>query len=120
MLLFFLLVSAILAATQSNNLPSGFAYLSDIDPTITLQPRYAIPANFIGQVIDGYLRETVIITLNAGYALANIQNDLRKMGYSLVVYDAYRPQKAVDHFIRWSKQPEDYKTKAEFYPYLDK
>lgn len=119
MLIFFLLIAAMLPS-QSNNLPSGFAYLSDIDPTILIQPRYAIPANFVGEVIDGYLRETVIITLNAGYALANIQNDLRKLGYSLVVYDAYRPQKAVDHFVRWSKQPEDYKTKAEFYPYLDK
>ena len=120
MLIFFLLILAMLPATFSKALPSGFAYLSEIDPTIILQPRYAIPANFVGQVIDGYLRETIIITLNAGYALANTQSDLRKMGYSLVVYDAYRPQKAVDHFVRWSKQPEDYKTKAEFYPYLDK
>lgn len=120
MLIFFALIFAMLPAAQSKDLPSGFAYLSDIDPTIIIQPRYAIPANFVGEVIDGYLRKTVIITLNAGYALANIQNDLRKLGYSLVVYDAYRPQKAVDHLVRWSKQPEDYKTKAEFYPYLDK
>ena len=49
-----------------------------------------------------------------------MQRDLKKLGYSLVVYDAYRPQKAVDHFMRWAKQPEDYKTKKEFYPYLDK
>jgi zinc D-Ala-D-Ala dipeptidase len=52
--------------------------------------------------------------------LANVQEDLKKFGYSLVVYDAYRPQKGVDHFVRWSEQPEDFKTKAEFYPYLDK
>ena len=109
-----------LPTTQTKGLPSGFAYLSDIDPTIIIQARYAIPANFVGEVIDGYLRKTAIITVNAGYALANVQNDLRKMGYSLVVYDAYRPQKAVDHFVRCSKQPEDYKTKAEFYPCLDK
>ncbi len=52
--------------------------------------------------------------------MANVQKDLRLYGYGLVVYDAYRPQKAVDHFVRWSNQPEDSKTKQEFYPYLDK
>ena len=83
-------------------MPAAFDYLSSIDPSIILQPRYAISKNFIGEVIDGYLRQTVILTKSAGYALANVQADLKKLGYSLVVYDAYRPQKAVNHFMRWS------------------
>lgn len=102
------------------DLPPAFDYLANIDPSIITQPRYAIPGNFVGQVVDGYLRQTVVITKNAGYALANVQTELKKYGYSLVVYDAYRPQKAVDHFVRWSNQPEDFKTKAEFYPFIDK
>lgn len=102
------------------DIPASFDYLYNIDPTIILQPRYAISKNFVGEVVDGYLRQTVIITKNAGFALANVQAELKRLGYSLVVYDAYRPQKGVDHFVRWSEQPEDYKTKAEFYPYLAK
>lgn len=91
-----------LAITIKTDMPSSFDYLYNIDPSIILQPRYAISQNFVGAVIDGYLRQTVIITKNAGYALANVQADMRKLGYCLVVYDAYRPQKAVDHFMRWS------------------
>ncbi len=115
-----LIIALFLVITMKCQIPPAFDYLSNIDPSIILQPRYAISKNFVGEVIDGYLRQTVIITKSAGYALANVQADLKKLGFSLVVYDAYRPQKAVNHFMRWSEQPEDYKTKAEFYPYLDK
>jgi len=83
-------------------MPNKFDYLSNIDPTIILQPRYAISGNFIGEVVDGYLAKKVVISKMAGIALSNVQSDFKKIGYSLVVYDAYRPQKGVDHFIRWS------------------
>ena len=62
-------------------------------------------------MINGYYRNTAILTKQAINALAKVQDECVKLGYSLVIYDAYRPQKAVDHFLRWSKQPEDYKTK---------
>lgn len=84
------------------DIPSAFDYLSNIDPSIIIQPRYAIPGNFVGTVIEGYLRPTIIVTKSLGISLANAQQELKKYGYSLVVYDAYRPQKAVDHFVRWS------------------
>jgi D-alanyl-D-alanine dipeptidase len=117
-----MLVSLLIVANslKMQVMPSEFDYISNIDPTIIIQPRYAIPGNFVGEVVDGYLAQKAVITKMAGYALANVQSELKKLGYSLVVYDAYRPQKGVDHFVRWSKQLEDYKTKAEFYPYLDK
>jgi D-alanyl-D-alanine dipeptidase len=51
------------------------------------------------------------LTKLAGYALKNVQSELRSIGYSLVVYDAYRPQKGVDNFVKWSKEPEDFRTK---------
>ena len=91
--------------------PEAFDYLYNIDPSILIMPRYALQGNFVGQVIDGYKAQTVVVTKLAGIALSNVQRDLKKYGYSLVVYDAYRPQKGVDHFVRWSKQQEDYKTK---------
>ena len=105
MYLILLLILSMMAAESKYQMPASFDYLDNIDPSIILQPRYAIPLNFVGETIDGYKRQTVIITKNAGFALANAQSDLKKLGYSLVVYDAYRPQKAVDHFIRWSEQP---------------
>lgn len=83
-------------------MPEAFDYLQNIDPTIAIFPRYAQPINFVGEVIDGYKANTIIITKEAGKALANVQKQLRPYGYSLLVYDAYRPQKAVDHFMRWS------------------
>lgn len=83
-------------------MPEGFDYLHNIDNTIAIFPRYAQPINFVGEVIDGYRTSTIIITKQAGRALANVQKQLREYGYSLLVYDAYRPQKAVNHFMRWS------------------
>ncbi len=50
------IILLILLIMINSRLPAGFDYLSDIDPTIILQPRYAIAKNFVGQVIDGYLR----------------------------------------------------------------
>jgi D-alanyl-D-alanine dipeptidase len=85
--------------------------LSNIDPSIIIVPRYASPGNFVGSVIDGYKAQKVVITKLAGESIVKVQRILRQYGFSLVVYDAYRPQKAVNHFIRWSKQPEDNKTK---------
>jgi D-alanyl-D-alanine dipeptidase len=91
-----------LATVATQEMPSDFDYLYNIDPTIILQPRYAISKNFVGEVVEGYLRQTVVISKKAGQALANVQSYLKVLGFSLVVYDAYRPQKGVNHFVRWS------------------
>lgn len=32
------------------------------------------------------------------------------------IYDAYRPQTAVNHFMEWAKDLEDTRMKAYFYP----
>ena len=60
------------------------------------------------------------MTKLAAVALSNVQYELKGYGYSLVVYDAYRPQKAVNHFMRFIQQPESYKTKSLFNPFLSK
>jgi len=97
-------------------LADGFVYLSDVDPSIIQVMSYATGANFIGTKIDGYLKACAICTIQAAKALQEVQLRLRLGGFSLVVYDAYRPQKAVDHFIRWSQDANDLKMRDMYYP----
>jgi D-alanyl-D-alanine dipeptidase len=98
----------------------GFVYLDTIDPTIQVSLRYAGENNFVGAPVDGYNAERVIITQPIAEKLKKIQVELKQEGYSLVVYDAYRPQMAVDHFYRWSLDQQDQKMKSWFYPHIDK
>lgn len=104
----------------SSDLPRGFVYIEDIIPDIKTDIRYAGNNNFIGKRIDGYLKPRCILTAKAAYALKNVQEDLKKFGLSLTIFDAYRPQQAVDHFVRWSKNPNDNKMKKLYYPKVDK
>ncbi|NJC73114.1 M15 family metallopeptidase [Planosporangium thailandense] len=100
--------------------PAGLVALSDVDPTILQDIRYATPHNFVGRPVVGYLEPMCILTRQAAEALHQVQTAARAKGYSLKVYDCYRPQRAVDDFINWGKRLEDQKMKAEFYPTLDK
>jgi D-alanyl-D-alanine dipeptidase len=102
------------------NLPEGFVYLDQVDSSILQNMAYATVNNFIGQKIDGYLSNRAIITASAAQALSLVQQDLLKDGFCIVVYDAYRPQKAVNHFISWSKDEADLAMKAHYYPHIDK
>lgn len=105
---------------MSAPLLDGFVYLSDIDPTIQSSLRYAGEHNFVGVRVDGYNAEKVIITKPIAEKLKQVQSELMQDGYSLVVYDAYRPQRAVDRFYRWSLDEADQKMKSWFYPHIDK
>lgn len=106
--------------TLDETLPEGFAYLDAIDPSIQLSLRYCSHDNFIGKPIEGYRSERVIMTENAAEALCRAQTMFKKDGYSIVVYDSYRPQTAVNHFSRWSQDVFDQRMKAQFYPRVDK
>lgn len=101
-------------------LPDGFVYLSDVDPTILQHVFYYGTHNFMGTPIDGYKAPKIILTEKAALALKNVQSDVRKDNYTLLVTDAYRPQKAVDHFVRWSEDISDQKMKQHYYPNIDK
>jgi D-alanyl-D-alanine dipeptidase len=101
-------------------LPKGFVYLKDIDSTIVQNLRYYTKENFIGKRIDGYKANKVILTIQAAEALSKVQKDLLKKGYSLVVYDAYRPERAVAHFVGWSQNPTDQQGKQKYYPMINK
>jgi D-alanyl-D-alanine dipeptidase len=102
-------------------MPKGFVHLSHIDPTIQISPRYAGEDNFLGRPVKGYAPiNDIIMTIETAHALKRVQEELLSNGYSLLIYDAYRPQMAVDNFMAWSKDLDDLKMKEHFYPYIDK
>lgn len=102
------------------NLADGFVNLSDIDSTIQSELRYLSNDNFIGKPIDGYKNDCIIVTKETANQLKKIQQLLLKEGLSLKIFDAYRPQQAVDHFVRWAKVLNDTLMKQEYYPDVQK
>ncbi|MBR3333785.1 MAG: M15 family metallopeptidase [Clostridia bacterium] len=98
----------------------GFVSIGRFIPDLILEIRYYSTFNFIGDRIDGYEQPVALLTREAAARLKEVSNDLAGKGYRLKIYDAYRPQKAVDHFMRWAKDPADTRMKAFFYPDLDK
>lgn len=97
-------------------LPQGFVDLKEVIPDVVVDLRYFGRHNFVGERIDGYLAPRAILSREAADALAEVQEELRSFGLGLKVFDAYRPQRAVDHFVRWAADVSDTRTKAEFYP----
>ncbi|MEM9016650.1 MAG: M15 family metallopeptidase [Verrucomicrobiota bacterium] len=106
-------------ATKKKPLPDGFVDVEDIDGTIHVDIRYATAKNFIGNRVPSYYSNRAILTKEAGLALGKVQRDLQRMNYSLLVFDAYRPQPAVDYFVEWSKKPGE-NTKQEYFPSFTK
>ncbi|WP_433538539.1 M15 family metallopeptidase [Micromonospora sp. CA-249363] len=98
----------------------GFVVLTDFDPRIHADIRYATAHNFVGRPIAGYREPLCLLTRQAAEALRRVQDAALAGGHSLKVYDCYRPQSAVDDFVAWSKRPGEQQTKAEFYPDLAK
>ncbi|GGX93205.1 D-alanyl-D-alanine dipeptidase [Streptomyces minutiscleroticus] len=112
--------SAPARATPGPKAPADFVALRSVDRTIIEEIRYATAHNFVGERITGYRQPLCILTRPAAEALRAAQSRLRSTGYGLKVYDCYRPQRAVDHFVRWAKDPDDQAMKTEFYPDVDK
>ena len=99
---------------------SGFVLLSDAAPDVIQEIRYFSTYNFVGERIDGYEQPIALITREAGEALRKASELAIAKGYRLKVFDAYRPQCAVDHFARWAEDLDDTRMKPYFYPELDK
>ena len=118
----FIIIFTVLISSQisSQTLPKGFSYVSEIDATIKKELKYATSNNFIGKPIDGYLKDSLIISTPAAKALKKIQTKLMLSGLSLKIFDAYRPQQAVDHFVRWAKVMNDTLMKQLYYPDVQK
>ncbi|MCC6138933.1 MAG: M15 family metallopeptidase [Bdellovibrionaceae bacterium] len=96
--------------------PGGFVDLAKVDSSILTELRYYTSWNFMGRPIQGYKSNTCFLTHKAADALSNVQKHVESLGYSLLVFDCYRPQKAVNEFVAWSKDKKDLKMQKIFYP----
>lgn len=102
-------------ATQAHA-PEGFSYLRDVDPEIKIELRYATTENFTGSVVEGYSEtDAAMLRDEAAAALGEVQAGLADEGLGLLVWDSFRPTRAVDDFVSWSHTADD-STKAEYYP----
>ena len=99
---------------------TGFVSIGEAVPDVLLDIRYYSSFNFIGERIDGYEAPAALLTREAAAALKKVSDEAVNLGWRLKIFDAYRPQKAVDHFVRWAKDPADARMKAYFYPELEK
>ncbi len=98
----------------------NFVSLTEAVPDAILEIRYFGTYNFVGERIDGYLAPTALLTREAADSLKAVSDDVMRLGYRLKIYDAYRPQMGVDHFVRWAADRKDVKMKPYFYPDLKK
>ncbi|HUA34234.1 MAG TPA: M15 family metallopeptidase [Candidatus Binataceae bacterium] len=108
------------AAPVFASLPSDFVDLHSVAPQIVIDMRYATDHDFAGHPMPGYEAAKCLLTRPTALALSSIESDLAPFGLSLKVYDCYRPQRAVDFFVRWAADARDQKMKKEFYPHIDK
>lgn len=97
-----------------------FVNITDVVPDAILEIRYHSTYNFVGDRVDGYTEPTALLTKRAADSLKAVSDELKGMGYRLKIFDAYRPQRAVDHFVRWAADVRDTSMKRYFYPDLDK
>jgi zinc D-Ala-D-Ala dipeptidase len=103
-------------AASGAELPRGFVYLADVDGEIRQDIRYAGSHNFIGRPVDGYLAGECVLTARAAGALKQVHAELAARKLSLIVWDCYRPARAVRDFVAWSRLPQDARMKPEFFP----
>ena len=100
--------------------PSAFVLLADYVPGIIQEIRYYSTYNFVGERIDGYEEPCALLTKEAARALKAAAGEMNVHGYRLKVFDAYRPARAVRHFVLWGIEDTDVRMKPYFYPDLEK
>lgn len=108
------------SAVCAGSLPPGFVRLADVAPGIEQDVRYAGPDNFTGEPVPGYGASQCWLRAEAARALAQAQADAHRRGFDLIVYDCYRPRRAVDAFLAWSKREAEQSAKDRYYPNVDK
>lgn len=112
--------SSIVKPAKQYPFPKGFVYVDEVIPAARFDIRYYGEDNFVGRRIAGYKAPYAILTRKATDALKKVSDEVASKGYGIKIYDAYRPQKAVNDFIAWSKESSDIKMKQRYYPRLDK
>ncbi|WP_286240292.1 M15 family metallopeptidase [Neptuniibacter halophilus] len=100
--------------------PELFVDLQQLEPGILIDLKYYTGDNFVGSRINGYEAERCLLTKPAALALQRVQHELKGFGLGLKVFDAYRPQRAVDHFIAWCAETGDTPTRKRFFPALER
>lgn len=101
-------------------LPEGFVYVKEVIPDLDVDLRYNSSNNFVGKRVHGYLSDQLILTRQAAEALKLVQAELQNQNICLLVFDGYRPQQAVNHFMTWAKDLNDTLNKKRFYPEVAK
>lgn len=116
----------VIAASMTNSVQANdnkrdeFVDITTIIPNAVLDIRYFGDHNFVGKPVDGYTAPKCLLHESAAKGLVKVQQQAQQQGLGIKVFDCYRPQRAVDHFVRWVNDKSDTKTKAEFYPNLGK
>ncbi|GAB3892159.1 D-Ala-D-Ala dipeptidase VanX [Kibdelosporangium lantanae] len=98
----------------------GFVFVDEVAPGIRWDAKYATWDNFTGKPVDGYLANRIVGTTALCAALEDARKQAESLGFGLLLWDGYRPQRAVDAFVRWSKEPEDGRTKQRHYPNIER
>ena len=111
------MVSLALTGTAMN---SDFVFVDELVSGIRWDAKYATWDNFTGKPVDGYLANRIVGTRALCAALEGAREEAASLGFGLLLWDGYRPQRAVDCFLRWAQQPEDGRTKRRHYPNIDK
>lgn len=121
-ILYFIIAFVLVAFSSRDisNLPKGFVYVRDIIPDLDVELRYFSKNNFVGDTINGYNANILILTKPTAEALKKVQDELQEQNLCLKIYDGYRPQRAVNHFVSWAKILNDTIQKTTFYPNVDK
>ena len=112
----FFVLSCFISFKLIAQVPDGFVYVKTVISDLDVELRYRGYNNFIGGPVDGYNTNRLILTKETALALKLVQNELHKKGLALKVFDGYRPQQAVNHFVRWAKDLNDTINKKRFYP----
>jgi zinc D-Ala-D-Ala dipeptidase len=115
-----MLVAIVQEVAAQGPLPSGFVYLRDVDPTIAQDIRYAGRDNFVGRPLPGYGAPECILRRDVAAALKRVQAELAAAGFSLKVYDCYRPTRAVRAMAQWVNDGRSEAPTKRFFPRMPK
>lgn len=95
---------------------NGFLFLDEAVRGIRWDAKYATWDNFTGKPVDGYEVNRVAGSYELARALEQASKEADSLGYGLLLWDGYRPKRAVECFLEWADHKEDMTTKADFYP----
>jgi D-alanyl-D-alanine dipeptidase len=97
-----------------------FVFVDELVSGIRWDAKYATWDNFTGKPVDGYVANRIVGTRALCAALGRVRDEAASLGFGLLLWDGYRPQRAVERFLRWAKQPEDGRKKLRHYPNIDR